>query len=316
MEKEIIKEGVVVKHTGSHYLVSQLPEWKPIICTLRGRLRLKGSEATNPVAVGDKVTYIEQPGGGGVITKIHPRKNYIIRRSVNLSRQAHIIASNLDQALLIVTLRQPAVKLEFIDRFLVTAEAYRVPATIILNKSDLHQEGDEELQWEVERFYQIYRESAGYQILETSTLNNQNIDQLERLCKNRLSLFTGASGVGKSSLINALDPTLDVTVGEISQYHQQGRHTTTFYEIHPIESGGFIIDSPGIRGFGLVDMEQEELSHYFPEMLKLVDQCRFSPCTHTHEPQCAIKEAVENEEITEERYISYLNMLEEEGKYR
>ncbi|MPM62841.1 Small ribosomal subunit biogenesis GTPase RsgA [bioreactor metagenome] len=230
-----------------------------------------------------------------------------------MSRQAHIIASNLDQVFLIVTLDFPETKLEFIDRFLVTCEAYKVPVVLLLNKSDLY---TKEYSGYKEFFHDIYSRSAGYTILETSGATKHNIEIIKDMCRGKLSLFSGISGVGKSSLINSLDPSLSLKTGEISQYHKQGKHTTTFYEIHPLSSGGFIIDTPGIKGFGLLEMEKEELSHYLPEMLRVLDDCRFSPCTHTHEPGCAVKKAVENGEITPERYQSYLSMLEEEEKYR
>jgi len=307
------ERGVVVKHTGSHYLVSNLPEWRVVECVLRGKLRLKGKDTTNPIAVGDYVEYESNQSGKGVITSVFPRKNYIIRKSTNLSRQAHIIASNLDRVFLIVTLALPQTKMEFIDRFLVTCEAYKVPVKIVLNKADLLGKEHEE---QLERFFEIYHESAGYEIIITSGRENINIDKLQAECKEKLSLFSGVSGVGKSSLINALDPSLKLKTAQISDYHKQGKHTTTFYEIHPLSTGGFIIDTPGIKGFGLIEMEREELSHYLPEMLKVLDRCRFAPCTHTHEPGCAVKEAVEEGVITEERYYSYLSMLEEEEKYR
>jgi ribosome biogenesis GTPase len=307
------REATVVKHTGSHYLVSDLPEWNLVSCVLRGKLRLKGAESTNPVAVGDRVLYQTDTGNSGVITGILPRKNYIIRKSANLSRKSHIIASNLDQAFLIITLDFPQTKLEFIDRFLVTCEAYNVPVKIIINKQDLHTGTYTPL---LEQFYNIYSQTAGYEIIEASALTGKNCDTLREMCKERLSLFSGISGVGKSSLINTLDPSLSVRTGEISDYHRQGKHTTTFYEIHPLASGGFIIDTPGIKGFGLLEMHEDELSHYFPEMLRLLDNCRFKPCTHTHEPGCAIKDGVENGTVTPERYQSYISMLEEEEKYR
>lgn len=303
----------MVRHTGSQYTVSDLPVWEPVVCVLRGKLRLKGATSTNPIAVGDHISYEPQEDGTGVITAIEPRKNYIIRKSTNLSRQAHIIASNLDQVFLIVTLDFPETKLEFIDRFLVTCEAYKVPVVILLNKSDLY---TNEYAGYKEFFHDIYSRSAGYSILETSGKTGHNIEIIKEMCRGKLSLFSGISGVGKSSLINSLDPSLSLKTGEISQYHKQGKHTTTFYEIHPLSSGGFIIDTPGIKGFGLLEMEKEELSHYLPEMLRVLDDCRFSPCTHTHEPGCAVKKAVENGEITPERYQSYLSMLEEEEKYR
>ncbi|OFY30713.1 MAG: ribosome small subunit-dependent GTPase A [Bacteroidetes bacterium GWF2_41_61] len=307
------EQATVVKHTGSHYLVSNLPEWSLITCVLRGKLRLKEGVTTNPVAVGDRVLYESEDEGRGVITEILPRKNYIIRKSTNLSRQAHIIASNLDQVFLIVTLNFPQTKFEFIDRFLVTCEAYKVPVKIIINKIDLF---TKEYDQSLEMFRHIYNESAGYQIIEVSGLKSINIESVRSECRGKLSLFSGISGVGKSSLINSLDPMLALKTGEISDYHKQGKHTTTFYEIHPLSSGGFIIDTPGIKGFGLIEMAKEELSHYFPEMFRLLDHCRFAPCTHTHEPGCAVKAAVEDGSITEERYVSYLSMLEGEDKYR
>ncbi|NCC46429.1 MAG: ribosome small subunit-dependent GTPase A, partial [Bacteroidia bacterium] len=292
---------------------SDLPNWELVTCVLRGKLRLKGSKTTNPIAVGDKVIYDPQEDGSGVITEVLPRKNYIIRKSTNLSRQAHIIASNLDQVFLVVTLDFPETKLEFIDRFLVTCEAYKIPVVILLNKRDLI---TQEYSSFKEFFYQIYAVSAGYKIIETSGLEGYDLTQLKEMCKGKLSLFSGISGVGKSSLINRLDPALSLKTGDISQYHKQGKHTTTYYQIHPLSSGGFIIDTPGIKGFGLLEMQKEELSHYFPEMLKVLDKCRFAPCTHTHEPGCRVKEAVENGTITEQRYQSYLSMLEQEEKYR
>lgn len=313
METKNSKRATVVRHTGSQYTVSDLPVWEPVVCVLRGKLRLKGATSTNPIAVGDHISYEPQEDGTGVITAIEPRKNYIIRKSTNLSRQAHIIASNLDQVFLIVTLDFPETKLEFIDRFLVTCEAYKVPVVILLNKSDLY---TKEYSGYKEFFHDIYSRSAGYTILETSGTTKHNIEIIKDMCRGKLSLFSGISGVGKSSLINSIDPSLSLKTGEISQYHKQGKHTTTFYEIHPLTSGGFIIDTPGIKGFGLLEMEKEELSHYLPEMLRVLDDCRFSPCTHTHEPGCAVKKAVENGEITPERYQSYLSMLEEEEKYR
>lgn len=304
--------ATVVKHTGSHYLLTRLPEWELFPAVLRGKIRLKGSTTTNPMAVGDIVDYTFD-GTMGTIDKIHPRRNYIIRRSTNLSRESHIIAANLDRVYLIVTMAFPETKLAFVDRFLVTCEAYGVPVTILINKCDLHDEALDEM---ADTFEEIYG-GAGYDILRISAKTGENIDRLKELCREGISLFSGTSGVGKSSLIKAIDPSLDlIRTGEISAAHLQGRHTTTFYQMHPIAGGGYIIDTPGIRGFGLVDLEKEELSTYFPEMLKVMDNCRFKPCTHTHEPGCAVKEAVENGEISSDRYYSYLGMLEEETKYR
>jgi ribosome biogenesis GTPase len=304
--------ATVVKHTGSHYMLSKLPQWELFPAVIKGKLRLKGFNSTNPIAVGDVVEYDRNEGELATIRNILPRKNHIIRKSTNLSRQSHVIASNLDMVFLIVTVEQPEVKLPFVDRFLVTCEAYNVPATIILNKMDLYSEQGLQM---VEAFKEIYGH-AGYRVIESSAATGLGIEEIRECCRDKVVLFSGQSGVGKSSLISALDPNLNLRVGEISAYHQQGKHTTTFYEMHPISTGGFVIDTPGIRGFGLVDVSQLELSGYFPEMLRVEDNCRFAPCTHTHEPGCAVKEAVENGEISVERYESYLGMLDEQTKYR
>lgn len=315
-------EATVVKHTGSHYMLAQLPDWNLFPAVLRGKIRLKGSTATNPVAVGDKVTFeAEVPEGSieqitienpAAITAVHPRKNYIIRKSTNLSRQSHIIAANLDRAFIIATIDYPEIKLPFLDRILVTCEVYSVPVTIVLNKVDLYRESHAEM---LAAFHEIY-EGAGYPVLEVSARTGEGVDALREACNGHVSLFSGVSGVGKSSLIKALDPSLDPKVGEISEAHVQGKHTTTFYEMYALSSGGFIVDTPGLRGFGLVDLKKEEIALYFPEMLKASEGCRFSPCTHTHEPGCAVKEAVEAGDISYDRYSSYLGMLDEEGKYR
>jgi ribosome biogenesis GTPase len=310
-------EATVVKHTGSHYLLARLPQWDLFPAVLRGKIRLKGSSATNPVAVGDVVTFEAEDTevtqeNPAVITSVKPRKNYIIRKSTNLSRQSHIIAANLDRAFIIATIDYPEIKLPFLDRILVTCEVYNVPVTIVLNKVDLYRESHAEM---LEAFHDIY-EGAGYPVIEVSALTGEGVEELREACKGHVSLFSGVSGVGKSSLIKALDPSLDPRVGEISEAHVQGKHTTTFYEMYALSSGGFIVDTPGLRGFGLVDLKKEEIALYFPEMLKASENCRFTPCTHTHEPGCAVKEAVENGEISYERYSSYLGMLDEEGKYR
>ena len=322
-------QATVVKHTGSHYLLSCLPQWELFPAVLRGKIRLKGSSATNPVAVGDLVDFEAEVAGEevsaadltienpAVITAVRPRRNYIIRRSTNLSRQSHIIAANLDKAFLVVTLDFPQVKLPFLDRLLVTCEVYNVRPVIVLNKCDLY--GPEYDQMRA-AFHEIY-EGVGYDVVEVSAHTGQGVDKLRDMISGSVSLFSGVSGVGKSSLIKALDPSLEPRVGEISDAHEQGRHTTTFYEMYQMSGGdgqtsGFIVDTPGLRGFGLVDLKKEEIALYFPEMLRASEGCRFTPCTHTHEPGCAVKEAVENGEISYERYSSYLGMLEEEGKYR
>lgn len=309
-----MKTGIatVIKHTGSHYLLSELPEWSPFPCVIKGKMRLKGSTSTNPVAVGDLVRY-ETDGKCGAITEVLPRKNYLIRKSTNLSRQNHVIAANIDRAFLITTIAFPEVKLPFLDRILLTCEVYNVPSAIVLNKIDLCRgtcDGS------IEAFKRIYGEKAGYEIIETSAVTGEGVDRLREECKDKIVLFSGVSGVGKSSLIKAIDPNLDPKTGEISEAHLQGKHTTTFYEMHRIATGGFVIDTPGIRGFGLVDLKPEEIALYFPEMLRHAPDCRFSPCTHTHEPGCAVKKAVESGEIAAERYSSYLGMLEEGEKYR
>ena len=322
-------EATVVKHTGSHYLLSCLPVWNLFPAVLRGKIRLKGSTSTNPVAVGDRVSFeIQSPQqtqqvgpasfdsvsleNPAVITAVHPRSNYLIRKSTNLSRQEHVIAANLDMAFIVVTIDFPEIKLPFLDRILVTCEVYNIPVTILLNKVDLYRESHAQM---LEAFHSIY-EGAGYRVMEVSALTGEGVDGLREACKDSLSLFCGVSGVGKSSLIKALDPDLDPKVGAISDAHLQGKHTTTFYEMYPLSSGGFIIDTPGLRSFGLVELAKEEIALYFPEMHRVSEDCRFCPCTHTHEPGCAVKEAVEEGLISYERYSSYLGMLDDESKYR
>ena len=306
-------EATVVKNAGSHYLLSELPAWEVFPAVLRGKVRLKQSVVTNPIAVGDKVHYEwADDGDSAVITEILPRRNYVIRRSANLSRQAHIIAANVDRAYLVVSLYFPEVKLPFLDRILVTCELYGIPATIVLSKVDMYRELDPE---GLAHFRSIY-EGAGYPVIETSVVSGEGVDAIREACKGRVNLFSGESGVGKSSLIKALDPSLDPKIGAISAAHLQGKHTTSLYEMYPLASGGYVIDSPGIRGFGLVDVEKEEIARYFPEMLREGADCRFTPCTHTHEPGCAVKAAVDAGVISPERYNSYLGMLEEDKKFR
>lgn len=310
-------QATVVKNAGSHFYLSRLPEWAPFPAVLRGKVRLERSGATNPVAVGDQVL-ADLPEGDvseknpAVIAEVLDRSNYVIRKSTNLSRQSHVIAANLDQAVIAVSLFFPEIKLPFLDRILVTCEVYKVPVVIVLNKVDMYREDVPE---EVENFVSIY-EGAGYKVLQTSARTGEGIEELRGLCSGKVNLISGESGVGKSSLIKALDPSLDPKVGRISDAHLQGKHTTSLYEMYRLSCGGFIIDTPGLRGFGLVDLEKEEISKYFPEMLRAGQNCKFIPCTHTHEPGCAVKDAVDSGLISPERYNSYLGMLEEDKKFR
>ena len=309
-------EATVVKNAGSHFLLSPLPEWKPFPAVLRGKVRLAGSGSTNPVAVGDRVVceYEAQPTetAPALIKEILERRNHLVRRSTNLSRRSHVIAANLDRAVIVVTLYFPEIKLPFLDRILVSCEAYGVKPLIVLNKLDLY---GAEAADEVENFRHIY-EGAGYKVIGTSVKTGEGIEELRSECSSGLSLLTGESGVGKSSLVKALDPSLSPKTGELSVVHLQGCHTTSLYEMYPLSCGGFMIDTPGLRGFGLSGVEAEEAASYFPEMLRVADRCRFIPCTHTHEPGCAVKEALDRGEISPERYNSYLGMLEEDGKFR
>lgn len=298
----------VIKSTGSWYTVRDEHTGDNYQCRLRGALRLSGSRATNPVVVGDMVD-IEIPSTGEeaiTITKVLPRKNYMLRRATNLSRESHIIASNLDRVYVVATVDFPPTLPEFIDRVLVTAEAYRIPASIIINKVDIDQ-GDE--------FRSIY-ELTGYPVHLVSATQNIGIDELREEMNGKISLLTGNSGVGKSTLINAIDPSINTKVGDISEYHGLGMHTTTFSELFILKEGGYIIDTPGIKGFGLIDVEDKELWHFFPEMMKYSVNCGFYNCTHVHEPRCAVKQAVMEETISSSRYESYLRILEEDGKYR
>ena len=296
--------GILTKSTGSRYLV-RLPNGEIIDCVLKGKIRLDGRKTTNPVAVGDVVDVESDENGDYVIANIHPRKNYIIRKSINLSKQAQILASNLDQAMLVVTLVAPRTSLGFIDRFLITAEAYSIPANLVFNKSDVL---DDELLALQQEIISIY-ENAGYKCIVVSSLKNRNVEEVKTLLKDKTTLISGHSGVGKSTLINAIEPGLDLKTGDISSVHLKGMHTTTFAELHPLSFGGFIIDTPGIKELGLVEMKKEEVGHYFPEIRKVMNNCKFNNCLHVNEPKCAVKEAVENGEISEERYHSYLGIL-------
>ena len=299
--------ATVVRATGSWYDV--LHDGETVRCRIRGRLRLKGVRSTNPVVVGDEVACEADEGGDYVIADILPRRNYVIRRASNLSKESHIIAANVDQALLMASLRSPETPTEFVDRFLVTCEAYKVPVTILLSKLDLQ---DAEAVAEFRAGY----EGAGYRVLEVSVREGRGVEEVRELLAGRTTLVSGNSGVGKSTLIQAIDPSLDIRTGEISESHHKGRHTTTFSTMYPLAGGGAVIDTPGIKGFGLIDIDEAELWHYFPEMMRVAPACRFYNCTHTHEPGCAVTEAVKAGEIAWPRYESYLKIRDEDEKYR
>ncbi len=301
--------GVIAKSTGSWYEI-ETKNGDRIKARLKGKIRLKGLKSTNPVAVGDIVDY-ELEGDEGLIKEIHPRKNYIIRKSINLSKQVQIIAANVDQLFLIVTLLNPVTTFGFIDRFLVGAEAYGIKTILLFNKKDLYQ--TEELKRELENWQSIYK-NAGYDFLEISATEKEGLEELKSIMKSKVSIFSGNSGVGKSSLINALDPNLDLRVNQISDYHKSGQHTTTFAELFHLAFGGTIIDTPGIKGFGNVEINKEELAHYFPEMRALMNDCKYNNCVHINEPSCAIKEAVLNGDISQKRYDNYLSIYYEDDE--
>lgn len=302
-----MQEGVVIKSTGSWYEVRN-DRGEVVLCRLRGKIRLDGIRTTNPISVGDKVLYEKENNKDTcVINKILPRHNVIVRKSVNLSKASHIIASNIDQAILVATIAQPRTSTGFIDRFLVTAEAYHIPTTIVFNKCDLY---DEEQMSQAEELISTF-ENIGYKSFMISAKTGYRCDELKEIMKDKVSLFSGHSGVGKSALVNRLDPNLNVRVGEISDVHEKGKHTTTFSQMFPLSFGGYIIDSPGIKEFGLYDMEKETLAQRFPEMRNLMHECKFSNCTHLHEPHCAIKDAVENNVIADWRYNDYCSMMED-----
>ncbi len=313
-----MKKGIVIKSTGSWYTV-KTEEGNLIESRIKGNIRLKGIRSTNPIAVGDHVELTElkedSMEGGllvGLIYAILPRTNYIIRKSPNLSKESHIIAANIDQAFLVVTIQYPVTTTTFIDRFLVSAEAYRIPCHLIFNKIDLY---NEEQIREMNSLIEIY-EKIGYQCLTLSAKKNVGFDELKKMMTNKTNVFSGHSGVGKSTIINSLQPYMMLKTGIISEAHFSGKHTTTNSEMYALEFGGYIIDTPGIKGFGVLEMEKEEISHYFPEMFKLLDGCQYYNCTHTHEPGCAVKKSVEEGQISQSRYNSYLGLLEGEEKYR
>lgn len=307
-------KALVIKSTGSWYIV-RTETGEMVNCKIKGNLRLKGFRCTNPVAVGDVVMIEKKPDGTAFIVKIEPRSNYIIRRASNLSKEFQILAANLSQAVLVVTLSNPETNTTFIDRFLATAEAYRVPVVMAINKIDLlTSDDDKQLLDAVSYLY----ESIGYKVIKMSTLTGEGVGQLKEQLKDKTTLFSGNSGVGKSSLINMLVPDAHLKVGDVSEAHHTGMHTTTFSELLDLPGGGAIIDTPGVKGFGTIDFEKAEVAHYFREIFKISENCRFSNCTHTHEPGCAVLQAVEQSRISQSRYASYLSIMEdgEEGKYR
>lgn len=308
-----MKKGIVIKSTGSRYKV--LTENDDIVeCVIRGKFREKELRSTNPVAVGDAVCITtEKGGGGGIITEVLDRKNYILRKSSNLSKHSQILAANIDQLFLMVTVILPETPLEFIDRFLITSEAYRIPAFLIINKSDIY--GNAEIQ-KAGEIISLYS-GIGYECFRTSVTSKEGLGELKEKMKGKINLLAGNSGVGKTSLINEFNPELNLRTEEISDYHKQGKHITTFPEMHRMPFGGFIIDSPGVRGFGVVDMERNEIYHFFPEIFKKSRDCRFYNCLHLDEPGCAVRSAVETGEISFSRYRSYLNITGDDNrKYR
>lgn len=313
-----MKNGIVIRSTGSWFTVRD-DEGTRYECRIRGNLRLKGIQTTNPVAVGDRVDfqYLEKESQDhgqliGMIQKIYERQNYIIRRSQNLSHPAHIIAANIDQALLVVTISYPVTTTTFIDRYLASAEAYRIPVVLVFNKTDRYTPAHFET---LHQLTQLYTH-LGYPCLHTSALSMEGMEDLKNKMKDKISVFNGHSGVGKSTLINLLQPGLNLRTSEISDYHEKGKHTTTFSELFELSFGGYIIDTPGIKAFGMLEMEPWEISHYFREIFSTSSNCQYNNCSHTHEPQCAVKDAVEKGDIALSRYISYLGLLESDDKYR
>lgn len=295
--------GLVIKSTGSWYSV-RIADNTIVECRLKGKIRLDDRKTTNPVAVGDSVE-IENDINGGQIVSILPRKNYIIRKSINLSKQTHVIASNMDMALLIATIVAPRTSLGFIDRFLITAEAYDIPVKIVFNKKDVLDNEMLKLQNEIIDIYT----KIGYECFLVSSFNEKDIDVLRQVLQNKTTLISGHSGVGKSTLINSIEPALSLKTGDISSAHLKGTHTTTFAELFPLSFGGNIIDSPGIKELGLVEMKKEEVGHYFPEIRKIMTNCKFNNCLHVNEPKCAVIAAIATGDVSEERYQSYLGIL-------
>jgi ribosome biogenesis GTPase len=303
--------GVVIKSTGSWYLV-RAEDASVYKCRIRGKFRLEGIKSTSPVSVGDQVDFdLEPKKETGVIVKIHERRNYIVRKSVNLSKQSHIIASNIDRAFLLITIDNPPTSTSFIDRFLVAAEAYHIPVTLLFNKVDTYSDEIAEIK---EELCDIYTK-IGYHCMEVSAKKRTHLDAVKALMQDKVSLFSGHSGVGKSTLVNAIEPGLNLKTLEISEQHQQGQHSTTFAEMHSLSFGGFIIDTPGIKGFGMVDFEKEEISGYFPEFFKLKQDCKFHNCMHIDEPKCAVKLGLDEDFIAPSRYFSYLQIVKGEEEH-
>lgn len=311
-----MEEGLVIKTTGSWYYVKPINSEKDgtVACKIRGTFRIKGIRATNPVAVGDHVSFKRiSDQDGGVIEKIGERKNYIIRKASNLSHEYQLIACNIDQAILMVSLVKPRTYLEFIDRFLVSAEAFRIPVVIIFNKTDVYREMDNE---ELESLMKTY-ESIGYPCIPASLKQGKNVGAIEELVKGKVTVIAGNSGVGKSTLLNKLDPELQLKTKEVSESHHSGKHTTTYAEMHTISPDTSVIDTPGIKGYGMVDIEKEELFHFFPEIFKQSEDCKFNNCLHLNEPNCSVIAAVEKGDISRSRYQSYINLLGDfSSKYR
>lgn len=302
-------KGIVIKSTGSWYIV-MTDDNKLCNCRLKGQFRIHGIRTTNPVAVGDHVEFKwEGAEENGIITSIEPRANYIVRRSINLSKSAHIIASNIDRLYIVASIMLPRTSTGFIDRLLVTAEAYHIPAALVFNKTDIY---NEEAQDRCSELMALYN-SLGYPSYAVSALEGTGIEALRMMLRDKVNLFAGHSGVGKSALINALDPLLSIKTGEISSYHNKGMHTTTFAEMHPLSFGGYMIDTPGIKEFGLVHFESKEISERFPEFRALLHKCRYKNCTHIHEPGCAVKKALDEGGINPERYHNYLGLLNDES---
>lgn len=306
-------KGLVIKNTGSWYTV-RTDDGRDVESKIKGNFRLKDIRTTNPIAVGDRVDIAINKEGTAFITVIEERRNYIIRRASNLSKQSHIIAANLDQAMLIVTVNYPITTTVFIDRFLATAEAYRVPVKLVFNKVDRYQPADLEL---MEGLINLYT-TIGYPCSKLSARNEEGLDALKADLKDKITLLSGHSGVGKSTLINKLIPGVNLRTGDISEYHNKGMHTTTFSEMITLPEGGYLIDTPGIKGFGTIEMEGAEIAHYFPDIFRFTPNCKFNNCSHRHEPGCAVLSALDEHYISESRYKSYLNILEDkqESKYR